>query len=823
MKLKNPPSLSGAAAKKPHRWRRVILIAVLALTALAVLALFVLPRLLFQGAMENFTAGAQSAEVTTGTVTNSIVGTGSLTSSSTESVELPSGLVIDTVYVSAGDQVQAGDTLASVDASSIQLVLQSLQETLDGLDEELEEALEEDEDETELETSLSGRIIKIYAAEGDDAASIVAEYGALMLLSADGRMSVTLEDAGSLAVGDEVTVTLSDGTEKEGTVESVSAGAVITIGDKGTELDESVTVTDAGGNSLGRGTLTIHQPIAITAVSGVVSELEVEENDAVDAGDTLCTLEHSGSSAEVQELTRERQEVYEQLQQVLAIAQTGTVTAPSDGVVQSVNISSSGSSETASASSAVSFTALDASSADTGGAVTLLGAVVSGEAESGAAEEDGSVDGEDGTQAPSGETGSDSDAGSVEDSGETGSGSGETGGTEDGTDSGETAADTPISDFSALTVTAPVTGAAMQTGLAGTEQYTGEIVWQTADTVFAAGTTYRARITLTAQEGYCFSARYTPLVNDGVDCLVSGLSWSEDGKTLSFLVTFSATEEEQSGTQGDTLLPDQDSTGENNGTGSGGSVTWPSGGSGSGFSGGSGSVSVSSGSIVTAASTTVTATESSTDSSAAETVSAFTLSASESMCISISVDELDINTVSVGQSAVISLDAIEDESFEGAVTAVSSIGSSAGGSTQYTVEISFAATAEMKLGMSATATITTEEAADVLTLPVSALQQSGSSVFVYTSMDEEGNLGGEVEVETGLSDGETVEIVSGLEEGQTVYYLRSASSSESESAAGGFSFGGGQMPDFGGSSMPDMSEMPSMGGGGGQMPGMMGG
>ena len=812
MKLKNPPSLSGAAAKKPHRWRRVILIAVLALTALAVLALFVLPRLLFQGAMENFTAGAQSAEVTTGTVTNSIVGTGSLTSSSTESVELPSGLVIDTVYVSAGDQVQAGDTLASVDASSIQLVLQSLQETLDGLDEELEEALEEDEDETELETSLSGRIIKIYAAEGDDAASIVAEYGALMLLSADGRMSVTLEDAGSLAVGDEVTVTLSDGTEKEGTVESVSAGAVITIGDKGTELDESVTVTDAGGNSLGRGTLTIYQPIAITAVSGVVSELEVEENDAVDAGDTLCTLEHSGSSAEVQELTRERQEVYEQLQQVLAIAQTGTVTAPSDGVVQSVNVSSSGSSEAASASSALSFTALDASSQDSGGVATLLGAAVSSEPESGAAE-DGSTDGEDGTQTPSGETGS----GSGEDSGETG-------GTEDGTDGGETAADTPISDFSALAVTAPVTGAAMQTALAGTEEYTGEIVWQTADTVFAAGTTYRARITLTALEGYCFSTRYTPLVNDGVDCLVSGLSWSEDGKTLSFLVTFSATEEEQSGTQGDTLLPDQDSTGENNGTGSGGSVTWPSGGSGSGFSGGSGSVSVSSGSIVTAASTTVTATESSTDSSAAETVSAFTLSASESMCISISVDELDINTVSVGQSAVISLDAIEDERFEGAVTAVSSIGSSAGGSTQYTVEISFAATAEMKLGMSATATITTEEAADVLTLPVSALQQSGSSVFVYTSMDEEGNLGGEVEVETGLSDGETVEIVSGLEEGQTVYYLRSATASDSESTAGSFSFGGGQMPDFSGGSMPDMSEMPSMGGGGGgQMPGRMGG
>lgn len=52
-----------------------------------------------------------------------------------------------------------------------------------------------------------------------------------------------------------------------------------------------------------------------------------------------------------------------------------------------------------------------------------------------------------------------------------------------------------------------------------------------------------------------------------------------------------------------------------------------------------------------------------------------------------------------------------------------------------------------------------------------SLQESGGRVFVYTEKNEKDlALTGEVEVETGLSDGDKVEIVSGLEAGRTVYY-----------------------------------------------------
>ena len=115
--------------------------------------------------------------------------------------------------------------------------------------------------------------------------------------------------------------------------------------------------------------------------------------------------------------------------------------------------------------------------------------------------------------------------------------------------------------------------------------------------------------------------------------------------------------------------------------------------------------------------------------------------------------------------------------------------------------------------MNASATITIEDKQDILLIPVSALQEVGDRVFVYTEQDEQtGAPSGETEVETGLSDGSNVEIVSGLEEGDTVYYMRTETTGEDSDS--GMGMGGGMMGgDFpmGGGQMPS-GEMPSGGG-----------
>jgi len=186
--------------------------------------------------------------------------------------------------------------------------------------------------------------------------------------------------------------------------------------------------------------------------------------------------------------------------------------------------------------------------------------------------------------------------------------------------------------------------------------------------------------------------------------------------------------------------------------------------------------------------------------------------------VSINVDELDILTVKAGQTATITLDAIEDGEFEGTVSRISSEASSSSSSTKYVVEIVLSRTEDMLLGMSASATINIDEVDDAVLIPVSAIQESDGKIFVYTEKDNNDNLSGEVEIETGISNGSQVQVLSGLSDGDTVYYLKSESTDSSEESMmfGGEMQNGGEMR--GGGDMPSGGEMPSGGGGGGERP-----
>ncbi len=182
------------------------------------------------------------------------------------------------------------------------------------------------------------------------------------------------------------------------------------------------------------------------------------------------------------------------------------------------------------------------------------------------------------------------------------------------------------------------------------------------------------------------------------------------------------------------------------------------------------------------------------------------------MVLAVSVDELDINSVELGQEAVVTLDAIEDEEFTGKITSIGNTASSSGGVSKYTVNLTIAKDDRIKQGMNASATITIDSKENVITIPMNAIQEEGSKVFVYTKQDSDGNLSGEQEVTTGLSDGTTVEITEGLSEGDTVYYNKTGNTSSSDSKSqDGFDFKdrnggpGGDMPSGGGQGgMPDM-------------------
>lgn len=313
------------------------------------------------------------------------------------------------------------------------------------------------------------------------------------------------------------------------------------------------------------------------------------------------------------------------------------------------------------------------------------------------------------------------------------------------------AGSTVIDNLNNLTVDAPVTGEKPQSAIVEDFFY-GKIEWSPAAGKFAAETVYTAKIVLTAKENYTF-----PDSSDDIDVTLSGAKITAkelgaDKTTLTITARFTKTEKEAV----DPVTTDDASS---SSSAYGGSST--------------GTTGTYSGTTADTAASVDTTGDTSTVST--DEVTAFTISSDENMLVTITVDELDILSLEGGQTVDVTLDAIEGETFEGYISEINTTSSSEGGVTSYTADIIIAKTDSMLVGMSASATITIEEKTGVLMLPVDAVQEMGDMIFVYTEQDSDGNLSGEVEVETGISNGTYVEITSGLSEGDTVYYTPVAS------------------------------------------------
>ena len=277
----------------------------------------------------------QSYTVAPGTIHTLVSGSGVLEQVDEEDVTVPAGVEVDEVIAEAGDAVAKGDLLAKVDMASVVDTMSSTQDQIKTLDKKINSA-KSDTASTSVTTSVGGRVKKIYAQVGDNVVSSVTENGALALLSVDGCMAVDFE-SDSCARGDAVTVTLSDGTAVEGTVESATLGTVtVLVTDNGPALDEQVTVADAAGKTLGTGKLYIHSPVAVTGYVGTVKSISCKENANVTAGSTLMTLRDTKTSANFDALLRQRQDLEDTLTGLLTIYRDGAVLASQDGLVTSV-------------------------------------------------------------------------------------------------------------------------------------------------------------------------------------------------------------------------------------------------------------------------------------------------------------------------------------------------------------------------------------------------------------------------------------------------------------------------------------------------------
>ena len=763
-----------------------------------------------------------------GTIQSSISGTGSISYSDSTTITLPSDLEIKELLVSEGSSVTAGTMLATVDEASLAFALAEVTDAISETDSTITEEKNNSTSQS-IKAGVSGRVKKIYAEKDDSVVSVMRDQGALMVISTDGLMKVTLEAAGNVKAGDSVKVK-NDTTETTGTVRSVDAtGTVITFSDSVFDYEEEVSVTDEDGIALGKGCAMISEPLSVIGIGGTITSVNVSINDSVSASTKVYTLDSDLKSADYSQAVKEREQLVNLLNTLLSIQTNGGIVAESDGIVETINVSatnrSSGNEETDGSMVMGDHTEGDVllseqyekdTTPETDSAVMETGS---------ADTETDSEQNKTATVAGTTNANRNEQTVSVVTTNQKGMNSSmkQSGFMTMSTAQNQTAAVSERSTQTNISVEAPKNLTAGNREIIGTTsamEYADSenaTVWQTCQdgsTKVAAGIWYvRYKETDVAKA----SASVRVVISEGTsedqsDAKENGAVTPQDDKadkTESDTKNLQDELEDANRTNGnntnednttsqensvpnaqnktDSDMPDAAATTGNQNTGNEGSTGR---GSNDGKSATASAVSSLSGG-------SSTSTSSNTSISSVSTVEGFVIASGDRMKVTMSVDEMDILSMEEGMTAEITLDAIEGKTFEGEITAISGSTSSSGGTAKYPVEITFDKTENMLEGMNASVEVITQKTENVLVVPLLAVVDEGRTSYVYTGYDASTKeLTGKTEVTLGASDGTQAEVVSGLSEGDTICYEIIGNTSPKENGRtgmGDFDMPGGGM------------------------------
>ena len=334
-------ALFEALGQNKKRKKRRIILTVVSIVLVLAIGLTVAVSLLQKKVRDEFASGkgeVKSYAVTTGSISTVVSGSGSLTDEDLETVTVPTGVEITAVKVRNNQTVAKGDILATVEMASVISAMADLQADIEALDKKISNA-EDDAADTRIVAGVSGRVKAVFGEKGADVADVMYANSALALVSLDGYMAVDIE-TDALTVGQKVTVVQSNEKKFTGTVESVvGAAATVLVTDNGTTYDDTVTVQDSEGASVGTGKLYIHSALRVTGFAGTISAVSVSENQKVSDSTKLFTLKDTDYSANYNSLLRQRAELEETLLELLTIQRDGAVLASRDGSVYSVDYS----------------------------------------------------------------------------------------------------------------------------------------------------------------------------------------------------------------------------------------------------------------------------------------------------------------------------------------------------------------------------------------------------------------------------------------------------------------------------------------------------
>lgn len=330
---------------------------------LAVVITIIVVLLVLGNALKNASKPVYTAyTVENGSVERTITGSGRLKSEDSSTLQLPGGVLVESVAVEAGDTVKAGDLLATLDLDSLSNLAATASSELSQLDSQISSR----SDVTRVTAPVRGRVKYLPATKGEDVLSVINQYGALALLSTDKKMQLSFTTDQTLALYSKVSVRWDGGKATGMVYEKTSDGYLVTLTDNGTPYQAKAQVYD-GDTLLGEGTLEIHAPVAVLASGGEITDVAVSENDFVYANTKLFSLDNAPSSDSYNTAFTNRAEKAALYAQLLAYQKDPRVLAPVDGIIGEVKMTEG----TEVAASTASNGMTDAVSLLTGGAVKL--------------------------------------------------------------------------------------------------------------------------------------------------------------------------------------------------------------------------------------------------------------------------------------------------------------------------------------------------------------------------------------------------------------------------------------------------------------------
>ncbi len=372
--MEQKESAARQALRKKRARKRAVRLGVGAVLAAGFCALAVcviLPQMNGQTADNAPQAERQTAAATLGTIEKTVFGSGEVQPASQPGVYAQTDGKIAEYLVEVGDSVKAGDIVAKLENDDLDAEIEQLEYDLQTAQKEVratqthtqyvyKKLYDEDGDlrfdvntdepllgqfsnEITIRAPADGLIKAIYIQKGDDALAVYRQYGAVMVISTDGKMKVELSGLSGegLELGQKVVVKGKD-IETTGTVISLTrrgTEAVIEVGSDEYDMDIPVTVYTQAGETIGEGTLEINKPMAVSAYGGTIKGLLVKVGDRCERYDALARIEWDEIPLYLDNASvlRDYDKALVSLETAYTKRDALTVTAPCDGVVATLD------------------------------------------------------------------------------------------------------------------------------------------------------------------------------------------------------------------------------------------------------------------------------------------------------------------------------------------------------------------------------------------------------------------------------------------------------------------------------------------------------